>query len=269
MENIGISVVIPHYNSADSISRAIRSVLAQTHPVLEILVVDDASTPEQRQQLDQAISLDSKVRLLSLEENAGPASARNVGWEAARGEWIAFLDSDDAWHPRKLEIQMRAVAECGEEVALVGSETAVLKDHEDNSTEFDLKKIPTTELSTWDLLLKNRFSTPTVVLRAGLPARFPEGRRYSEDYELWLRVSAMKLAIIQVELPLAHLFKAHYGESGLSSNLLAMAQGELQTFRNVYFSGTLTLIQFAAASVFSTVKSARRLIIVSLRKLDR
>lgn len=269
MANNDVSVVIPHYNSADSISRAIRSVLAQTHPVREILIVDDESTPEQKQQLDKAASVDPRVRLLCLEKNAGPASARNAGWEAAQGGWIAFLDSDDAWHPRKLEVQMRAVAEYGEEVAMVGSDSVVLKDLEDDPVEFDLETIPTTEVSTWGLLFKNCFPTASVVLKAGLPARFTAGRRYSEDYELWLRVSALKLAVIQVDLPLAYKFKAHYGESGLSSNLLAMAKGELETFRNVYSAGALTSIQFVVASAFSVAKSVRRLIIVSLRRLGR
>ncbi len=99
-----VSVVIPVYNRAESITRAIDSVLAQTLDDLEILVVDDASsdaTPEIVRQYD-----DPRVRVFRHETNRGGSAARNTGIEHARGNYVAFLDSDDEWLPQKLEKQV-------------------------------------------------------------------------------------------------------------------------------------------------------------------
>src|SRR5262245_24730960 len=96
-----VSVVIPTFNRAHLITGAIESVLAQTLPPLEIIVVDDGSTDDTPERL--APYLDRIVFLG--QENRGVSAARNAGIQAARGNLIAFLDSDDVWHPRKIEIQ--------------------------------------------------------------------------------------------------------------------------------------------------------------------
>ena len=97
-----VSVIIPAYNTEKYIRRAIDSVLAQTHPAAEIIVVDDGSTdgtPEIVQ------SYGPPVRYI-YQANAGPGAARNAGIRAAQGDWIAFLDSDDEWLSEKLHVQM-------------------------------------------------------------------------------------------------------------------------------------------------------------------
>lgn len=99
-----ISAVIPVHNRADLAASALDSVLAQTRPVDEILIVDDASSPP----LDAAAlrALDPRVSVLRLERNGGAGVARQRGIEAAAADVVAFLDSDDLWHPRKLELQL-------------------------------------------------------------------------------------------------------------------------------------------------------------------
>lgn len=98
-----VSIVIPTYARQDATVRAIRSVLAQDGPFEEVLVVDDAS-PEPFV-LPADLAGDRRVRLERLEQNAGESGARNYAVEAARGEWIAYLDSDDYWLPGKLRAQ--------------------------------------------------------------------------------------------------------------------------------------------------------------------
>jgi len=102
-----VSVLIPTYNSEKTICRALSSVFVQTLQPIEIIVVDDGST-------DGTVSLVKKfygelkpglLKLVELGSNHGVYYARNVGWDIASGEFLAFLDSDDSWHPRKLEIQ--------------------------------------------------------------------------------------------------------------------------------------------------------------------
>ena len=97
------SVLIPAYNVSGIIGRAIRSAAAQTFPPLEILVIDDCST-DNTVEVVKALARDiPSLRLLSTRANGGPSAARNVGLRAAKGDWIALLDADDAWKPGRLE----------------------------------------------------------------------------------------------------------------------------------------------------------------------
>src|SRR5947209_192198 len=98
--NIGpkVSTVIPAYNASGTILRAIESVLAQTRPPDEILVIDDGSTEDLSLTLEPFRACVTLIR----KPNGGAASARNLGLDLSRGDYIAFLDADDYWEPRKL-----------------------------------------------------------------------------------------------------------------------------------------------------------------------
>ena len=101
IEGFSVSVVIPTYNRSHCIGAAIDSVLAQTLLACEVIVVDDGSSDDTREVVE---AYGGKVRYL-FQQNAGVSSARNAGLRAARGDWIAFLDSDDEWIPEKLALQ--------------------------------------------------------------------------------------------------------------------------------------------------------------------
>jgi glycosyltransferase involved in cell wall biosynthesis len=107
--NPSVSVVIPTYNRARTIERAIDSVLAQTFQDFEVIVVDDGSQDETKGVLSR---FGDRIRLI-IQENRGVSAARNTGIQAAHGKWIAFLDSDDEWHPAKLEKQMECLQKHG------------------------------------------------------------------------------------------------------------------------------------------------------------
>jgi len=101
-----VSVVIPTYNRADKIDRSLTSVLNQTYENLEVVVVDDGST-DNTEEVIRSYE-DTRVHYIGHEENKGATAARNTGIEAAKGEFIAFQDSDDEWHPKKIEKQVEA-----------------------------------------------------------------------------------------------------------------------------------------------------------------
>jgi glycosyltransferase involved in cell wall biosynthesis len=104
-----VSVVIPAFNRQAYIRQAVESVLAQTYRNLEVIVVDDGSTDGTREIVQSLRSTDGRVRYI-WQENSERAVARNTGIKNARGDYIAFLDSDDLWLPRKLELQLEVLA---------------------------------------------------------------------------------------------------------------------------------------------------------------
>lgn len=112
--NETVSVVIPTYNRAELINRAIESVLQQTYSDIEIIVVDDASEDETESAVKKIKS--EKLRYIRLKQNGGACKARNTGIRAAKGNYVAFLDSDDIWNPDKLEKQMTFLREKKAEV---------------------------------------------------------------------------------------------------------------------------------------------------------
>src|SRR5436190_9018266 len=115
-----VSVVIPTYNYARYLGAAIDSALQQTHAPLEVIVVDDGSTDDTPRLLD---GYGDRIRVIR-QKNSGVAAARNAGVREARGELIAFLDSDDLWKPRKLELQIaRFEADPGLGLVHCGAET--------------------------------------------------------------------------------------------------------------------------------------------------
>ncbi len=97
-----ISVIIPTYNSREFVGAAINSVLDQTEPRFELVVVDDGSTDDTAEIVTSYVNRDARIRLLHMPRNRGPAAARNIGVAAARGRWIALLDSDDTYAPQRL-----------------------------------------------------------------------------------------------------------------------------------------------------------------------
>ena len=113
-----VSVVVPAYNVAATIDETLRSVRAQTHRALEIIVVDDGSTDDTRAIAERHAALDDRVQVIT-QGNAGLAAARNTGWRRAQSDLIAFVDADDLWAPTKIERQVRALKEGGPRVGLV------------------------------------------------------------------------------------------------------------------------------------------------------
>ena len=105
MEDL-VSIIMPAYNCADFIEETIKTVQAQTYQKWELLVIDDQSTDITKQVLTELSEKDSRIKYIELEQNSGAATARNRGIKEAKGQYIAFLDSDDLWKTEKLEKQL-------------------------------------------------------------------------------------------------------------------------------------------------------------------
>jgi glycosyltransferase involved in cell wall biosynthesis len=263
-----VSVIIPCYRASGTVERALRSVLCQTHQPAEIILIDDRS---QDGTLDCLLKLareigGGRIRVLALDKNLGPGGARNAGWNVATQPFVAFLDSDDAWHPRKLELQMRC-ALMHQDVWLLGSEVAVLVSESASPPEIDESR-PPEFIDPALVLLSNPFSTPSVIVRRDVPYRFDDCKRYSEDYLLWaqLILSGKRACIIRA--PLTFLFKSKYGEGGLSAHLWRMEKGELDTYAQLRKSKLINTTQMVGCSALSLLKFARRLLVVFARNFS-
>lgn len=184
-----ISVVIPAYNSARFIGEALSSVLAQTFTDYEIIVVDDGSTDDTREVVG---ALGDRVRLVS-QKNAGAGAARNRGIAAARGTWIAFLDSDDQWRPEHLRILLDAAEASPEFPLIYGSKTTV---DEQGATVHhpDAPRFPTgwifAELIEDCLITTSTNLVRTATLRAVGGYNEDRRLRVAEDWDLYLRLAA-------------------------------------------------------------------------------
>lgn len=114
-----ISIIIPTYNRADLVGRSIQSVLGQTFSDFEIIVVDDGSDDNTEAVIKGLQEQDKRIKYSRHSRNQGGAAARNTGIKAARGQYVAFQDSDDTWEPEKLEKQIQIFAHAPEEVGIV------------------------------------------------------------------------------------------------------------------------------------------------------
>lgn len=218
---VSVSVVIPTHNSQATIERALQSVYSQTVAPTEIIVIDDCSSDETRKVVNDVSDLATiRTYLVELDENLGPSYARNFGWDRATSEYVAFLDSDDSWHPQKLEIQYQWMAQ-HPEVVISGHLTGR------SSERFSSHKVIVNNFTYGQFLVRNRVSTPTVMLKRAVSERFNPISWYAEDHALWLDILSATPALARLELPLTELHKAKFGESGLSGRLTAMYIGEL------------------------------------------
>lgn len=262
-----VSVVIPHYNSADSLERALRSVAAQTLPVREVIVVDDGSSAAQAARARELTEAGPRGRFIALAENAGPATARNRGWDAATGEWVAFLDSDDAWHAQKLAAVFGAVRAIPTRVDLIASRTVRVA----RVADLDAIAIPRRYLAKrvriWNLLWRNSIATTSVVLRRSIRSRFSVGRRHAEDYELWLTIVGTGHPAVFLDLELSAMFKAAFGDSGLSARIGQMILGEYRAYLGAWRQGALDSLQLALGVAFSSLRSIRRVLQVFARRI--
>src|SRR4051812_1832108 len=178
-----VSVVIPTYNSGPLVAEAVASVLAQTRPAFEIIVVNDGSTD------------DTSERLRNLpipriqHPTGGVADARNRGIAAATGDLVAFLDADDVWHPHKLAVQV-PLFEQDNTLGLSGT------GHYDWPADI-VPGLPATLPATIPveldrLVIRNSLVTSTVIVRAPVlraAGEFDRRLHGPEDYDLWLRIA--------------------------------------------------------------------------------
>lgn len=245
---MSVSVIIPCFNSETTIERAVNSVFNQTLKPSEVICVDDGSS-------DSTLSILRKLKevspleisfLIILQENSGPSRARNNAVLRSNCEYIAFLDSDDVWHPQKLEVMFQFILKYDLDFLY----------HLYSPLPYDekicLKNILLKKKKRYSFALKNFIATPTVFVKKNKFPGFPEHLSYCEDYCCWLMSTQRNFYFI--DKPLANGFKKPIGDSGLSSNIYKMHKGFIDALLYLKEKKKISLVFFCLAYIFEYLK---------------
>ncbi|OIP92503.1 MAG: glycosyl transferase [Syntrophobacteraceae bacterium CG2_30_61_12] len=232
----GVSVVIPTFNRAHLVAEAIRSVLAQTLPPLEIIVVDDGSRDATSEGL---AAFGPKIRVIR-QEHRGVSATRNAGIAAARGTWLALLDSDDLWRPTKLEAQIRYLEQHPDLLLCQTEELWLRHGRRLNPKSYHRKP---SGYCFQKLLERCLVSPSALLIQRRLLDRiggFDETLPACEDYDLWLRLGC-RFPIGLVEQPLVIKRGGHPDQ--LSSTIPALDRYRIRALVKILLSGDLTRLQ--------------------------
>jgi glycosyltransferase involved in cell wall biosynthesis len=259
-----ISVVIPVYNATSTIFNTLESVRNQEFDdSLEIIVVNDGSTDDSPDLVTKYKNEYQELNIRMIDKtNGGVASARNAGIKAAKGEFIALLDSDDEWLPNKLKTIMPYFSNT--EIKCIGSSRngRILK-----CGFKTIKKL--TRIYPHDLVFRWNPQTSSVVFCKSIVEKlgfYNEDMKYAEDGEYWLRIAHhCGFFVIPDSLVITGDGKHDYGDSGLSANLKAMHIGELKAIYSAYNMGAITSFTYCLARLFAILKYMKRRIVVTMR----
>jgi glycosyltransferase involved in cell wall biosynthesis len=222
---IKFSVVIPTYNAANTIVRAIDSVLSQSYPAYEIIVADDASKDGTKEMIRSTFG--DKVKLVEKLFNSGSSDARNLAMDNATGDYIAFLDADDIWHKDKLML-VNSI--------LCSKPNISLFYHPYTQEQIVNKRLPEDivvyKLPFIKLLPGNMIATSCAIIRNDRKFRFESTMRYTEDFDLWLRIG-YKHKIFFINIPLTQIFRLYTSPGGISENRWQMRKGEMRAYRRL------------------------------------
>ncbi len=221
-----ISIIMAAYNAEKTIEQAINSVLSQTYPDFELLVVNDCSTDKTAMLAEAIVKKDDRVRLISNEKNSGVSYTRKHGLEEASGEWVAILDSDDAWAPEKLEKQINLQKKTNADLLFTGS---AFMDADGKPIDWYLAA--PAEVTYRQLLKQNVLSNSSALVRKELYAKYyAVGDGMHEDFALWLNILKDGRKAYGVDEP---LLIYRIAKSSKSGNKFKAAKMNWNTYRYI------------------------------------
>ena len=256
LRRIMFSVVIPAYNCENTIIKCLESILNQTRIDLidEIIIVNDGSKDNSDGVIRNFISLNKQYSFAYYSQNnQGASLARNIGINMAKSEWIALIDSDDAWNDSKIEKQYNIIVnnkKCvflGSDISIKGKVGSVYK------------------LNPYQLCIKSTPTTPSVIFKKNVGVElglFNINMKYSEDINFFQKFFKYdSYYILKDDLVVIGSQKQHFGQLGLSSNLKQMAIGRDKNVVELYKMGYIDLFYMILMLLFNKIKYIRRLFI--------
>lgn len=243
-----ISIVLPSYNSTQYIGRTIKSIAQQSYPEIELIIIDDCSTDDSlrviKKSLEQTL-LD--YRVITLSKNKGQGYCRNLGISYSRGEFIAFIDSDDCWHPNKLEQQLKFA----EKNNYSFTYTNIILINEDDKPIGNSRILPR-NVNANSILISNHIATSSVLLRRSIAIKynFPD-LRVKQDFVYWYNILLYERIEAQnVNLPLTYYRKHQKQTTRKKYNLLTIHFKvlyfylKLNFFKSLFYTITYSLHGF-------------------------
>ncbi|MBR0121131.1 MAG: glycosyltransferase family 2 protein [Clostridia bacterium] len=205
-----ISIIMATYNAEKTVGFAVDSVLKQTYENFELLVINDCSTDSTEKIVKEYAAKDARVKLITNPENLGVSLTRLEGLKQAKGNWIAILDSDDAWMPEKLEKQIELQKVLNAELVYTG-----VKYIRSDGTPFDWElKVPD-EIGYKKILKQNLIANPSALVRKNLYERYYAiGDEMHEDFALWLSILKTGINAYAVKEPLTIVRISSNSKSG-------------------------------------------------------
>jgi glycosyltransferase involved in cell wall biosynthesis len=241
-----VSVIIPHFNDLANLDRALQSVKNQTYQYVEIIVVNDGG-PLCIYSPYYKASFGNRIKIVNIAENVGPAKARNIGLNQATGEFIAFLDSDDSWHPKKVSIQIAAM---NEQKASFSAHS-----YEENSELPDFIHSPPKIKfrNTYELLFFSFIHTPTVMARREGFKEFPVDLKLAEDFVCWVKNLEDRDCLF-LENHLARGYKSAVGDAGLTENMNRLHRAQIVAIRKLYVEKAISYFYYITATLWEYLK---------------
>ena len=221
-----VSIIMAAYNAEKTIELAICSVVMQTYPDWELLVINDCSTDRTSEIVSSLAELDPRIRLIQNRQNRGVSISRKIGMENAGGDWIAILDSDDMWETDKLEKEICLAHEQNAELVFTGSAFI-----DDKTSFLDwLLHVPPT-LTFRQLLKQNLVSNSSVLVKTELyRAFYAVNDNMHEDFAIWLGITRTGRKAYGIDEP---LLIYRLAKSSKSSNKLKAAKMNWNTYRYI------------------------------------
>ena len=227
MQNdICVSIIMAAYNAEKTIEQAIRSVVSQTYPHWELLVIDDCSKDSTVSIVEMFTKTDKRIKLFRNEINSGVSKTRQRGVSHSQGKWIAILDSDDAWREDKLERQLQLAQE--KNAALVFTASAFM---DDDGKLIDWKLHAPVQVGYLELLKQNVVSNSSVLVKRELyQQHFAVGDAMHEDYAVWLSMTKAGYVAYGIDEPLL-IYRV--AKSSKTSNKWKSAKMQWETYRHI------------------------------------
>lgn len=254
-----ISCIVPMYNSSKTIIRALESIKNQNFiGKIQIVVIDDGSSDNSLSVVENFININTDLWIdLIKKENGGVSTARNEGMQFAKGQYIAFLDSDDFWMPEKLQVQFDTMS-ANEHIDLLGCNA----DGNILNRYLGLKADRIILLSPFKYTIKTLLITSTVFFKKSIYdtiGGFDINMKYSEDMNYWLRImERFNCYFLNESLVVMEHNDNMKHAGGLSNKLWEMQKGELFNIRSIYKMGLLNNLQYFIALNFSFLKFLKR-----------
>jgi len=238
---IQFSVVVPLYNAQKTIIDCLNSIQNQSYLPQEIILVDDCSTDESVKLVEKwkEEQLTKKIDLILIKQtkNQGPAAARNQGILQAKGNYVAFIDSDDYWHYQKLEIIERMISKNQKKILVIGHSYDVfnplikLSNHLTIKIDLDKSIQSIKKFNEYALLISNRVCPSSYIVESSLLKKslFDTEMRFSEDYQQVLKL-VKQHTLFCLPFPLTILSRPFLSPGGLSSHRFSMRLGEMKVY---------------------------------------